>query len=590
MPKIRWDRRQQLLLAILILVSLSSAAIAIATLYRAAMEQQRGLLREIAVSQASLISAVARFDEQWSSNFPGGASDATLHQIRMAHATYQGFGDSGEFTLARREGERIRFMLSHRFGKIAAGELAEVAWDSQLAEPMRRALSGEATTLVGWDYRGERVLAAVQPIQGLNWGLVAKIDLSEVQRPFLIAAATALIVTLLLASAGAWLFIRVTNPLLRQLAESEAKFRAIFQNAPTGVALVDEQGRPQISNLALQRFLGRSEHELARTPFPEFTHPDDAQADIELYQQLWNGDIPSYRIEKRYLTASGSVAWGLLTVSLIRDAAGQKLGAVGMVADISEQRRMQQELTQAYERTAEIEKLSALGSFVGGVAHEVKNPLMGLMNYLEHLKLHVAEPDLRDLLERSLHQVKRIDKIVDGILRYARGETGRLTSTSVSAVIDAVSGLLEKDLAKSGVEFSKQIAADPPELVTDPVILEQAVLNLLLNAIDAVKDQDRRQVAIEADRVDDRLRVMVDDSGPGVPDAIRTRIFDPFFTTKPPGVGTGLGLSVSLRNLNEVGGTLKVARGALGGARFVITLPLEPLEELQQRREDPGQN
>jgi PAS domain S-box-containing protein len=576
MPKITWDRRQQLLLAILILVSLCSAAIAIATLYRAAMEQQRNLLREIAVSQASLIGAVALFDARWSDEVPGGASGATLSQIRMAHAAYQGFGDTGEFTLARREGAQIEFLLSHRLGKTATEEAVKIPWDTKLAEPMRRALSGEAGTLVGLDYRGKRVLAAVQPIKDLGWGLVAKVDLIEVQRPFLIAAAVALVIALLLASAGACLFVRVTNPLLRQLAESEAKFRAIFQNAPTGIALVDEQGRPRISNPALQRLLERSDRALAQTPFVEFTHPDDAETDLALYRQLWNGDIPAYRIEKRYLTASGSVVWGLLTVSLIRDETGKTLGAVGMVADISEERRMQQELTDAYERSAEIEKLSALGSFVGGVAHEVKNPLMGLMNYLDHLKLHVTEPSLLDLLERSLHQVKRIDKIVDGILHYARGGTGRLTATSVPAVISAVSGLLESDLAKLGVTLSRRIAPDLPELVTDPAILEQAVLNLLLNAIDALKGQEQRQIAIDAERIDDRIRISVDDSGPGVPDAIHTRIFDPFFTTKPPGVGTGLGLSVTLRNLNSIGGTLKVTRGALGGARFLISLPLEP--------------
>jgi C4-dicarboxylate-specific signal transduction histidine kinase len=246
---------------------------------------------------------------------------------------------------------------------------------------------------------------------------------------------------------------------------------------------------------------------------------------------------------------------------------------------------MQQELTEAYERSVEIEKLSALGSFVGGVAHEVKNPLMGLINYLDYLKLHIAEPRLVDILARARHQVKRIDTIVDGILHYARGSVGHLAPTSIAKVVDAIAGLLENPLATSDAQLTQCISPDLPELLTDPVIVEQALLNLVLNAIDAVKDEEQRRIEISAEQVGQAIRLTVDDSGPGVPDALAARIFDPFFTTKPPGVGTGLGLSVTSRNLKLIGGGLTVTRGALGGARFVIMLPLEPPDALRQQRQ-----
>jgi PAS domain S-box-containing protein len=589
MPRLDATRRQLLLLAILILVSLSSAAIAIGSLYQAAMNQQRTMLREVAVSQASLIDAVAAFDARWPSDFPGSAIDGTLFQVRAANAAYEGFGDTGEFTLARRDGDQILFMLSHRFGESQPGEAATVPWRSELAEPMRRALSGDATTLVGLDYRGERVLAAAQPIAGLGWGLVAKIDLAEVQRPFFIAAAVSLVLTLLLASAGVWLFLHVTNPLLRELAEREARFRALFANAPNGIALVDQHGRPRISNPALHRFLGRTAEALAETPFSEFTHPEDLNTDRALYQRLWDGEIPSYQLEKRYLRADGTIIWGLLTVALIKDDRGTVLGAVAMVTDISEQRRMRQELTEAYERSVEIEKLSALGSFVGGVAHEVKNPLMGLINYLDYLKLHITEPKLVDILGRARHQVKRIDTIVDGILHYARGSAGHLAPTSIAKVVDAIAGLLQNPLATSDAQLTQCISPDLPELLTDPVIVEQALLNLVLNAIDAVKDQEQRRIEISAEQAGEAVELTVDDSGPGVPEALIGRIFDPFFTTKPPGVGTGLGLSVTARNLNLIGGDLTVTRGALGGARFVIRLPVEPPDALRQQHRPDGE-
>jgi len=154
--------RKRILLLIIIMSSivLVVEAITIAILYRTAIAEEKSRLEETAKSQARLIEAVARFDKFYSTNFPHGARQATLHQIKDAHSRYRGFGETGEFTLSKRENDQIVFLLSHRHQDLK--EPMPIPWNSGLAEPMRLALSGKSGTIIGLDYRGEKVLAAYE--------------------------------------------------------------------------------------------------------------------------------------------------------------------------------------------------------------------------------------------------------------------------------------------------------------------------------------------------------------------------------------------------------------------------------------------
>jgi signal transduction histidine kinase len=149
----------------------------------------------------------------------GTSAEATLSQIIDAHTKYEGFGETGEFTLARIEGDNIIFLLSHRHGGLDKPK--SIPFTSNLAQPMRKALLGESGTMVGYDYRGEIVLAAHEPVQVLNYGIVAKIDLSEIRAPFIRASMIALGFTVFVVFAGALSFIRITKPMIRRL-ESQA--------------------------------------------------------------------------------------------------------------------------------------------------------------------------------------------------------------------------------------------------------------------------------------------------------------------------------------------------------------------------------
>ncbi len=214
--------RKRFLFLTLIMVGACAMVMAVMTtmLYRHDINEHREHLQTTAQSQARLIEAVARYDARmakimWEGDLGHDASAATLSQIIDAHERYEGFGETGEFTLARRDGDTIVFTLRHRHGGVE--HPAPMAFDSELAEPMRRALNGLSGTVIGLDYRGETVLAAYEPVAVLNLGIVAKIDLAEIRVPFIRSGLLAVAVALLVVLAGTALFFRVGNPIIARL-------------------------------------------------------------------------------------------------------------------------------------------------------------------------------------------------------------------------------------------------------------------------------------------------------------------------------------------------------------------------------------
>ena len=211
-----------LLISIMVAASLIVVGITIKVLYDAAFSEEQARLVETTQSQARLIEAIARFDkihqQKWHPD-RGEPTEATLSQIIDAHGKYKGFGETGEFTLARLDGNNIIFLLNHRHGGLDKPK--PIPFVSKLAQPMRQALLGKSGTLIGHDYRGETVLAAYEPVQELNYGIVAKIDLAEIRAPFVRAGTIALGFTVLIVFIGALSFLRITKPMIRRL-ESQA--------------------------------------------------------------------------------------------------------------------------------------------------------------------------------------------------------------------------------------------------------------------------------------------------------------------------------------------------------------------------------
>ncbi len=240
--------RQRLLFLILILavVALFTTVVTNYFLYDAAFEQNRERLLVSAQSLARIIEAVARFDEQYSTAFPKGETAATISQIRDAHERFGKWGETEEFTLARREKGQIIFLFRQSHHDLVIPK--PVPFDSDLAEPMRQALLGKSGTLVGLDYNGDTVLAAHEPVAVLNLGIVAKIDMAEIRAPFVKTGIITGNLAFLTILVGAFLFVRTTNPMIKNLQESRENYQRLFDTMLDGYAtheiICDEEGKP----------------------------------------------------------------------------------------------------------------------------------------------------------------------------------------------------------------------------------------------------------------------------------------------------------------------------------------------------------
>jgi len=205
---------------ILIMASIAMIVLgsAIVILYETGFQEERQRLIETAQSHARFLEAVARFDKK---NTEQGAFEATLSQIKEAHGNFKGFGETGEFTLAKREGNQIVFLLSHRHHDLETPH--PVPFDGREAEPMQLALQGKSGSVIGLDYRGESVLAAYEPVAELNLGVVAKIDMKEIRAPFIRAAWSSVAIALFFVFVGTRLFLRITNPIQAEIQDKNER-------------------------------------------------------------------------------------------------------------------------------------------------------------------------------------------------------------------------------------------------------------------------------------------------------------------------------------------------------------------------------
>jgi hypothetical protein len=222
------QKRVLLLISIMAVTILVSVSATITILYKTALEQEKARLKEAAQSQARLIEAISRFDKIYGSKYPNGTTEGTISQIIDAHKHYEGFGATGEFTLAKKDGDNIVFILSHRHYDLDNPK--PVSLNSGLAEPMKLALTGKSGTVIGLDYRGEKVLAAYEPVSELDYGIVAKIDLSEIRKPFISAGTISLLIGVLCILAGSALFFYITNPILKELSGTVARLEESLNN------------------------------------------------------------------------------------------------------------------------------------------------------------------------------------------------------------------------------------------------------------------------------------------------------------------------------------------------------------------------
>lgn len=246
-------------------------------------------------------------------------------------------------------------------------------------------------------------------------------------------------------------------------------------------------------------------------------------------------------------------------------------------------RDAEHKLRQAQSELVQAAKMAVLGQMSAGITHELNQPLTALRTMADNARVLIERDRLdeaRTNLATISQLVARMGLITGQLRQFARKADASPRAVPVAAAITAALFLVERRVERERVSFRMSMGSDDVHALCDSNRLEQVLVNLFTNALDAMADGDRdvRELTVGVERTDERVMIGVADSGPGIPEHIRVHLFEPFFTTKPQGQGLGLGLAISEQIVREFGGLLRVEASASGGARFIIELPLAERE------------
>ena len=355
------------------------------------------------------------------------------------------------------------------------------------------------------------------------------------------------------------------------LAASEEQYRAMFNASIDGLALWDASGEIVDTNPALRRMYGFADEDAADFPpqsWRGLSYPPNFLVTVAGGEPL-HAEVIAERKD--------GVALDLEVHGIPMQYRGQP-HVLTITRDITEKKRSAAELARQRESSHQREKLAALGSLLAGVAHELNNPLSVVVARAVMLEEHgtsvtqVAATKIRVAAERCA-------RIVRTFLAMARQQQPERGPVGLNDVVFAALDIAGYALRNGNIDVQLDLAHDLPLVLADADQLHQVLLNLIINAQQSLQDQAqprRVRVTSRFDAKSNVLCVAVADNGPGIPPDLRARVFEPYFTTKPTGVGTGVGLAVSLGVVEAHGGTLTVECPVEGGAVFTIALPVGP--------------
>jgi PAS domain S-box-containing protein len=356
------------------------------------------------------------------------------------------------------------------------------------------------------------------------------------------------------------------------LRESEERYRALVEHAPEAIMVLDvDKGLFVDANAHAEKLFGYS-RELILTMGPlDFCseQQDDGRPSCEVvedeHRKVLEGETAVF--EFTHVDASGrEIACQTLLSRL--PAAGRRL-IRATITDISELKELQ-------EKVRRTERLAAVGALAAGVAHEIGNPLMALSMAAQSLERRSCDEYTQKKLALIREHIDRIARIVHQMSDLARPQSGPKASHDINRIVRRAVDMVRHDVRGKDSEVRYELEEHLPAVEAVEDELTQVFINLALNAFDAMSANPAarpRRLTIRSGASDEVVRLSFHDTGPGVPSEIRSKLFQPFFTTKEAGRGSGLGLSVSYRILEEHGGTLRLDEDEEDGAAFVLELP-----------------
>jgi PAS domain S-box-containing protein len=364
------------------------------------------------------------------------------------------------------------------------------------------------------------------------------------------------------------------------LRESEQRFRAIFNEAGTGITLLDlVPGQPVENNRALQTMLGCTREELSRfETYNELTFEANRETDATVFRELSNGSRDTLRQEKHFICRDGRSVWANVIFTLLRDPEGRPRYIISIHEDITERKQSEDALHQAQADLAHVNRVTTMGELTASLAHEVNQPIAAAVTNANTCLRWLTRdhPDLEEARDAAMRIVKdgtRAADIISRIRLLFKKGMPRWELVDVNEVIRDMIVLFHSEATRYNALIRTGLAADLPQVMADRVQLQQVLMNLMINALDAMKDVDgTRELDIKSQRGEnEQLLVSVSDTGVGLPSQHADQIFNAFFTTKPH--GTGMGLRICRSIAESHGGRLWATANPGRGATFHLTLP-----------------
>lgn len=361
-------------------------------------------------------------------------------------------------------------------------------------------------------------------------------------------------------------------------------FDALMDAAVDAIIIINAEGRIQRFNQAAVRLFEYNEDEVkgrnVNMLMPE-PHRSLHDGYLSHYRNTGQASIIGQGREESGRKKSGETFPMLLSVGEIRQAGVRRF--VGIIRDLSAFRAAQEQVRQLEEQLLHADRLVILGELTAGIAHEINQPLTAIAAYADAGKSMISRPqpasgeDLQKICERIAQQSRRAAEVVQRLRKLVRSGSVTKSSHDINQIIRNILLLFEYEVKKLGIElvFKPMDSLEP--LYVDEVQIQQILVNLVKNSLDAIaesrKQDGRIEIAVSRDGTD--ALVSVRDNGPGVADDVRARLFDSFFTTKPKGVGLGLSICKSIAAAH--GGRLGYTGSQDGGSVFILSLPLESI-------------
>ena len=385
----------------------------------------------------------------------------------------------------------------------------------------------------------------------------------------------------LLESLAGYIGIAIQNAqLYRRLQQKIGDFERlrdfnenIVESINIGVFAVDPEDRIESWNAQMEVMYATPRAEALRRPMRDVLQPELLQEFDRLRGEQGVSTLYKFRLQ----TPAGEARTANITVAPLLNRDFQAVGRIVIVDDISERVNMETQLTQA-------EKLSSIGLLAAGVAHEVNTPLAVISSYAQMLGKQLRSDEetharLQPVLEKITQQTFRASEIVNGLLNFSRMGSVEFSSVDVNAMVSDTVLLLEHQMRSSGVRVELALSEPLPEVQGNRGKLQQVLVNLVLNARDALQEKTGGHVSIATASVDGRVRIEVEDNGGGMSPETLRKIYDPFFTTKSnpregQRKGTGLGLAVTYGIIQEHSGTIEVTSSVGEGTTFRLELPV----------------